>query len=64
MDDVTAPAHPSDKLALPDAETGWAKARRHRDRGVRTCLPAVLDRRSAPRQGAVGTYDNIVRGED
>ncbi|MGJ5756208.1 hypothetical protein FB563_8095 [Streptomyces puniciscabiei] len=63
MDDVTAPAHPSDKPALPYAETGWAKARRRRDRGVRTCLPAVMDRRSAQRQGATAD-DNIVRGED
>ncbi|AKJ09002.1 hypothetical protein ABB07_02865 [Streptomyces incarnatus] len=63
MDDVTAPAHPSDKPALPYAETGWAKARRRRDRGVRTCLPAVVDRRSARRQGAAAD-DNIVRGED
>ena len=62
MDDVTAPAHPSDKPALPYAETGWAKARRRRDRGVRTCLPAVVDRGSAHRRGAAD--DNIVRGED
>lgn len=63
MDDVTAPAHPSDKPDLPYAETGWAKARRRRDRGVRTCLPAVADRGHAQRQGAVAE-DNIVRGED
>ncbi|MER6072573.1 hypothetical protein ABT187_27730 [Streptomyces sp. NPDC001817] len=62
MDDVTAPAHASDKTDLPYAETGWAKARRRRDRGVRTCLPAVA-RGPAQRQGAVAE-DHIVRGED
>nr|WP_163010602.1 hypothetical protein [Streptomyces dangxiongensis] len=56
-------AHSSDKSAVPDAETGRATARRRRERGVRTCLPAVLDRTSAPLPGA-GTEDNIVRGED
>ncbi|QJS08551.1 hypothetical protein HKX69_02575 [Streptomyces argyrophyllae] len=56
-------AHASEKPAVPDAETGWAQARRRRDRGVRTCVPAVLDRASAQRQGP-GPEDNIVRGED
>ncbi|MQY34190.1 hypothetical protein SRB17_21560 [Streptomyces sp. RB17] len=60
---MTAPAHPSDKPALPYAETGWAKARRRRDRGVRTCLPAVVHRGRAQRQGGAAE-DNIVRGED
>ncbi|MEU8032439.1 hypothetical protein AB0C13_28030 [Streptomyces sp. NPDC049099] len=60
MDDVTA--HPSEKSALPYAETGWAKARRRRGRGVRTCLPATVDRGRA-QQGTV-CEDNIVRGED
>lgn len=60
MNDVTA--HASEKPALPHAETGWSKARR-RGRGVRTCLPAVLDRTSAQQQGS-GAEDNIVRGED
>ncbi|MEV6112739.1 hypothetical protein AB0L59_09455 [Streptomyces sp. NPDC052109] len=60
MDYVTA--HPTEKPApLPYAETGWAKALRRRDRGVRTCLPAVLDRGVTQQQGA---EDNIVRGED
>ncbi|MEU0005134.1 hypothetical protein ABZ079_12770 [Streptomyces sp. NPDC006314] len=61
MNEVTA--HASEKSALPYAETGWSKARRRRGRGVRTCLPAVLDRTSAQRQGT-GAEDNIVRGED
>nr|WP_227025694.1 hypothetical protein [Streptomyces fodineus] len=56
-------AHPTDKPALPYAETGWAKARRRRGRGVRTCLPAVQHRGAAERQGA-SIQDNIVRGED
>ncbi|MEW2513252.1 hypothetical protein [Streptomyces sp. NPDC046870] len=61
MNDVTA--HASEKPAVPDTETGWAEARRRRNRGVRTCVPAVLDRASAQRQGP-GPEDNIVRGED
>jgi hypothetical protein len=45
-------------------ETGWARARRLRGRGVvRTWVPAVADADAA---SAVGTCpeDNIVRGED
>ncbi|MEU7300395.1 hypothetical protein [Streptomyces sp. NPDC007206] len=61
MDDVTA--QPTEKPALPYAETGWAKARRRRNRGVRTCLPAVVDRGSA-QQRKTAFEDNIVRGED
>ncbi|MEU6669003.1 hypothetical protein [Streptomyces sp. NPDC046727] len=61
MTDVTA--HSSEKPALPYSETGWAKARRRRGRGMRTCLPAVEDRASAERRGAPAE-DNIVRGED
>ncbi|MET8564759.1 hypothetical protein ABZV75_30870 [Streptomyces flaveolus] len=56
-------AHASEKPAVPHAETGWAQARRRRNRGVRTCVPAVLDRTSAQRQ-ALDPEDNIVRGED
>lgn len=44
-------------------ETGWSKARRRRGEGVRTCLPALLDR-SAAREGAQGQDGTIVRGED
>ncbi|GGV14700.1 hypothetical protein GCM10010260_62400 [Streptomyces filipinensis] len=61
MDDVTA--HPSEKPTLPYAETGWAKAHRRRGWGVRTCLPATLERGSAPRQDTA-CEDTIVRGED
>ncbi|MFI6354043.1 hypothetical protein ACIBJF_15605 [Streptomyces sp. NPDC050743] len=61
---VAVTPHASDKPApLPHAETGWAKALRRRDRGVRTCLPAVLERGSEQRQ-ATAQDDNIVRGED
>ncbi|MER5600519.1 hypothetical protein [Streptomyces sp. NPDC002265] len=43
------------------SETGWARARRLRDRPVvRTCVPAVDD--AAVRQP--GPDGNIVRGED
>ncbi|WP_373303938.1 hypothetical protein [Streptomyces cinerochromogenes] len=61
MNDVTA--HASEKPAVPDAETGWATAHRLRHRGVRTCVPAVLDGASARREGPE-PEDNIVRGED
>ncbi|BBC36973.1 hypothetical protein SGFS_082670 [Streptomyces graminofaciens] len=44
-------------------ESGWAKARRRRGKGVRTCLPAlaVRDGRRTPEAEAVPT---IVRGDD
>ncbi|MBB5928543.1 hypothetical protein [Streptomyces echinatus] len=61
MNDVTA--HSSEKPAQPHAETGWAESRRRSGRGMRTCLPAVLDRTpTAPRGGPA--EDTIVRGED
>ncbi|MFE9899652.1 hypothetical protein [Streptomyces achromogenes] len=56
-------AHADTKPAIPYAETGWAQARRHRDRGARTCLPAVLDRTTGRWPGP-DTEDTIVRGED
>ncbi|MFJ3714666.1 hypothetical protein [Streptomyces sp. NPDC090057] len=56
-------AHISDRPALPYAETGWSKARRGRGEGVRTCLPAVVDR-TGPRQGDTERDATIVRGED
>ncbi|MFB0620169.1 hypothetical protein [Streptomyces sp. AGS-58] len=61
MNAVTA--HTSEQPAVSEAETGRADAHRRRERGVRTCLPAVLDRASARLPGA-DTEDNIVRGED
>ncbi|MFS4094467.1 hypothetical protein [Streptomyces sp. AF1A] len=56
-------AHTSEKPALPCAETGWSKARRRRGKGVRTCLPAVVERAAAPQRDRAAE-DNIVRGED
>lgn len=57
-------AHTSEEPVVGgDAGTGRATARRRRERGVRTCLPAVLDRGEAPAPGAEAE-DNIVRGED
>ncbi|WP_318199939.1 hypothetical protein [Streptomyces sp. SCL15-4] len=56
-------AHADAKRAIPYAETGWAQARRRRDPGVRTCLPALLDRAAPGRRGP-DTEDTIVRGED
>ncbi|MGW0710676.1 hypothetical protein ACWD4G_32760 [Streptomyces sp. NPDC002643] len=45
------------------AETGWAKARRVRERKVRTCVAALVDG-SAPPALSAGREGNIVRGED
>jgi hypothetical protein len=56
-------AHAETKPAIPYAETGWALARRRRERGVRTCRPALLDP-AAPRRRGPDTEDTIVRGED
>lgn len=61
MNDVTADA--SEKPAPADTETGWAQTRRRGDRGVRTCLPAVVDRTRTERRGDL-PEDHIVRGED
>ncbi|GGV28802.1 hypothetical protein [Streptomyces spectabilis] len=44
-------------------ETGWAKARRLRGRGVRTCLAPVPDG-SAQLAPPVDPDGNVVRGED
>ncbi|MEW2623827.1 hypothetical protein [Streptomyces sp. NPDC048106] len=59
-------AQTTGKPGIPEAETGWAQAHSRRDRGVRTCLPAVLDRTGARQRGERGerTEDIIVRGED
>ncbi|MFG2602558.1 hypothetical protein ACGFT2_03185 [Streptomyces sp. NPDC048514] len=61
MEDVTAQL--SEKPAISPVETGWAEARRRGGRGLRTCLPAVLERTSHRRESAPAE-DNIVRGED
>ncbi|MFF4394182.1 hypothetical protein [Streptomyces sp. NPDC001480] len=56
-------AQSSEKPVAGIAETGWSKARRRRGKGVRTCLPAILDR-GAAREAAQGQDGTIVRGED
>ncbi|WRZ88636.1 hypothetical protein OHB54_05900 [Streptomyces sp. NBC_01007] len=43
-------------------ETGWAMARRRRESGPRTCVPATADRTARTERFA--SEWNIVRGED
>ncbi|MER6082897.1 hypothetical protein [Streptomyces sp. NPDC001833] len=43
-------------------ETGWARARRLRGRGIRTCMRATLD--NDPGQARQEDDWNVVRGED
>ncbi|MDN3026768.1 hypothetical protein [Streptomyces sp. S.PB5] len=57
-------AYTDDKPVVRRAETGWARARRLRDKGVvRTWVPAVVESDSAAAAGP-GPEANIVRGED
>jgi len=56
-------AHISEKPVARVPETGWSKARRRRNKGLRTCLPAVVDG-GAAREAYPGPDSNIVRGED
>ncbi|WP_326584752.1 hypothetical protein OG250_40155 [Streptomyces sp. NBC_00487] len=53
--------HSVEKLVV--RESGWAKARRRRGKGVRMCLPALPDR-DGPRMTGAETDSNIVRGDD
>ncbi|GAA0343887.1 hypothetical protein ACKI1I_27835 [Streptomyces turgidiscabies] len=47
------------------AETGWARARRLRGCGLRTCVRATLDGDAGNGDGTGrGTEGNVVRGED
>ncbi|MEU6282985.1 hypothetical protein [Streptomyces sp. NPDC047028] len=55
-------AHTTEKSAVPHPETGWSKAHR-RDKGPRTCLPAIAERAASP-DGCTDRDGNIVRGED
>ncbi|MFF4189402.1 hypothetical protein ACFYZ9_40110 [Streptomyces sp. NPDC001691] len=48
---------------LKVAETGWAKARHTRNKGIRTCLPPVAESDSAPCPND-RPDENLVRGED
>ncbi|MFF7445334.1 MULTISPECIES: hypothetical protein [unclassified Streptomyces] len=57
-------AHTLDTSVTRRPETGWARARRLRERaGLRTCVPAVAetDGSAVVRPSTEG---NIVRGED
>ncbi|MFH8336744.1 hypothetical protein [Streptomyces sp. AM6-12] len=59
-------AQTTGKPGAPETETGWVRAHGRRDRrelGIRTCVPAVLDR-TGPRRQADGPEETIVRGED
>ncbi|MFI9600306.1 hypothetical protein ACIHCX_10575 [Streptomyces sp. NPDC052043] len=61
-------ARTSGKHLVRHPETGWAQARRRREEGVRTCIPAREDR-GGPRKDRTGAEpnsveSNIVRGED
>jgi hypothetical protein len=53
----------SEKPVAGMAETGWAKARRRWGKGLRTCLPAIVER-GGPREALQDQDGNIVRGED
>ncbi|MET9090438.1 hypothetical protein ABZX77_52850 [Streptomyces sp. NPDC004237] len=52
----------SNPTVVRRAETGWARARRLRGQGIRTCVRATLDANA----GRVRQADdwNVVRGED
>ncbi|WP_367319179.1 hypothetical protein [Streptomyces sp. HUAS ZL42] len=56
-------ARPKDSSVVRRPETGWARARRMRGKGVRTWVSAVEVRNAAPTEQS-GQESNIVRGED
>ncbi|MFG2127169.1 hypothetical protein ACGFNV_05150 [Streptomyces sp. NPDC048751] len=56
-------AHAMENPVVRRPETGWARARRLRGKGVRTWISAVDARTAAPVDRA-GPDSNIVRGED
>ncbi|WP_192918271.1 hypothetical protein [Streptomyces spectabilis] len=58
---MTARTGKSEVLRLH--ETGWAKARRLRGRGVRTCLSPVPDDGARPAASA-SPDGHVVRGDD
>ncbi|WP_338899741.1 hypothetical protein WBG99_32330 [Streptomyces sp. TG1A-60] len=53
--------HTVEKLVV--RESGWAKARHRRGKGVRLCLPALTGRHG-PRTAETEADSNIVRGDD
>ncbi|MES5817467.1 hypothetical protein [Streptomyces sp. RG80] len=57
-------AHILEKPVARRPETGWARARRLRERaGMRTCVPAVVESDGSSTV-CLSTEGNIVRGED
>ncbi|MDW8471098.1 hypothetical protein PV413_09750 [Streptomyces scabiei] len=54
--------HTVEKLVV--RESGWAKSRRRRGKGVRLCLPAVADRSDSAGVTRAGADTHIVRGDD
>ncbi|MEU5085431.1 hypothetical protein [Streptomyces sp. NPDC021356] len=60
-------AHITEEPVVQPVETGWARARRAREKRMRTCLPAVGDlggTQPGRGSGDGGGEWNIVRGED
>ncbi|WP_329140110.1 hypothetical protein [Streptomyces sp. NBC_00670] len=58
-------AHIAETCVADRPETGWAKARQVRGKGVRTCVPAVEERGELRGTEAVRDSEgNIIRGED
>lgn len=57
-------AHTTETPVERRPETGWAMARHVRGRGVRTCVPALEAKDTAPAVPRRGPEDNIVRGDD
>ncbi|MFE7843537.1 hypothetical protein ACFU53_48070 [Streptomyces sp. NPDC057474] len=53
--------HTVEKLVV--RESGWAKARRRRGKGVRMCLPALTGR-GVLCTAEAGADSHIVRGDD
>ncbi|WP_443053038.1 hypothetical protein [Streptomyces sp. FXJ1.172] len=48
--------------AVRRPETGWARARRLRGQGIRTCERAIIDSATTQTRGA--DDGNVVRGQD
>ncbi|MEU6577888.1 hypothetical protein [Streptomyces sp. NPDC046805] len=52
----------SNPIVVRRPETGWARARRLRGQGIRTCMRATLDNNAGRLRQGDGW--NVVRGED
>ncbi|MGA4844036.1 hypothetical protein [Streptomyces sp. G45] len=57
-------ARTGQRKAPTPPETGWAKARRGKGTGVRTCVAAVVRTGGCPPPARVSPEGNIVRGDD